>query len=154
MRGAPPRNFPSPAPLPPCKRRWPNARWQLRRSARPEARLPIALRLRFELALQPADVLLGVEIESDALDQMQLSFEEVDVVFLILHQALEQIARNIVLHAMAVGCALFIERAGPHFRGEIALDDFLDVLADPQGIQHLHVGKSVRSEERSVGQEG
>jgi hypothetical protein len=24
----------------------------------------------------------------------------------------------------------------------VAIDDFLDVLADPQGIEHLHVGKA------------
>ena len=38
------------------------------------------------LALEPADVLLGVELEADALDQVELGFEEVDVVFLVLHQ--------------------------------------------------------------------
>ncbi len=41
---------------------------------------------------QPADVLLGVEFKPDALDQIELGFEEVDVVFLVLHQPLEQVA--------------------------------------------------------------
>src|SRR5436190_23845021 len=43
-------------------------------------------------ALQPADMLLRVELEPDALDQVQLGFEEVDVMFLVLHQLFEQVA--------------------------------------------------------------
>ena len=42
--------------------------------------------------LQPADVLLGVEFEPDALDQVKLGLEEIDVMFLILHQLFEQVA--------------------------------------------------------------
>ena len=37
------------------------------------------------LALEPADVLLGIELEADAADQIELGFEEVDVVFLVAH---------------------------------------------------------------------
>ena len=44
------------------------------------------------LALETADVLLGVEFEPDASDQVKLGFEEIDVVFLVLHQAFEQVA--------------------------------------------------------------
>ena len=39
------------------------------------------------LALEPADMLLGVEFEADPLDQIELGFEEINVVFLVLHQA-------------------------------------------------------------------
>ena len=42
--------------------------------------------------LQPADMLLRIELEPDALDQIKLGFEEVDVMFLVLHQLLEQVA--------------------------------------------------------------
>ncbi len=45
-----------------------------------------------ELALEAADVLLRVQIKADPLDDMLLGLEEVDVVLLVLHQALEQVA--------------------------------------------------------------
>ena len=37
-------------------------------------------------ALEPADMFLGVELEPDPLDQIKLSFEEVDMVLLVRHQ--------------------------------------------------------------------
>ena len=99
------------------------------------------------LALEPADMLLGIELEPDPLDQIELGFEEIDVIFLVLHQALEQIARDVVLDAVAVGRGLLIERAGTDLGGKIAFEDFLDVLSDPQGIEHLHVGKTVEKQD-------
>jgi hypothetical protein len=44
------------------------------------------------LALEPADMLLGVKLEPDPLDQIELGFEEIDVMLLVLHQAFEQVA--------------------------------------------------------------
>jgi len=44
------------------------------------------------LALESADMLLGVKFEPDALDQVKLGLEEVDMMLLVLHQAFEQIA--------------------------------------------------------------
>jgi hypothetical protein len=44
------------------------------------------------LALEPADMLLGVEFKPDPPDQIKLGFEEIDVMLLVLHQAFEQIA--------------------------------------------------------------
>src|ERR1700716_4041948 len=103
------------------------------------------------LALEPADVLLGVELKPDPPDQIELGFEEVDVMLLVLHQAFEQIAGDVVLDAVAIGRRFLIERAGADLGGEIALDDLLDMLADPQGIEHLHVGKTVE-EQDAVGE--
>jgi len=50
-----------------------------------------------------ADMLLFVKLDSDALDEIKLGFEEVDVMLLVLHDALEQVTRNVVLDAVAVG---------------------------------------------------
>ena len=68
------------------------------------------------LALEPADMLLGVEIESDPPDQIELGFEEIDVMFLVLHQLFEQVARDIVLDAVAVGRRLLVQRSRRDFR--------------------------------------
>src|SRR6516165_11345902 len=97
-------------------------------------------------ALKLADVLLRVELEADAADQVELGFEEVDVMFLIAHQLLEQVARDVVLYAVAIGRRFLIEGTRAHLRGEIALDNLLDVLADAQGIEHLHVWETVEED--------
>src|SRR5581483_7954626 len=94
-------------------------------------------------ALEPADMLLGVEFEPDPADQVDLGFEEVDVVFLVLHQLLEQVARDVILHGVTMGCGFLIKRPRADLGGEIAIDDFLDILADPKRIEHLHVRKAV-----------
>src|SRR5438874_2986059 len=103
------------------------------------------------LALEPADVLLGVEFKADAADHIELGFEEIDVMLLVLHQLLEQVARDVILDAMAVGCRLLVKGASAKLGGEVAFDDFPDVLADPQRIEHLHVGKAIE-ENDAVGE--
>ncbi len=44
------------------------------------------------LALEAADVLLGVEFEADALDQVKLGLEEVDVTLLVREQIFEKLS--------------------------------------------------------------
>ena len=64
--------------------------------------------------------------------------------FLVLHELLEQVARHVVLDRMAMGRRLLVERARRHLGREIAVEHFLDVLADVQRIEHLHVRESRR----------
>src|SRR5580693_7206830 len=78
------------------------------------------------LVLEPADMLLGVEFKPDPPDQIKLGFEEVDMVLLVLHQALEQVARDVVLDAVTIGRRFLVKRARRHLGGQIAIDDFLD----------------------------
>ena len=70
---------------------------------------------------------------------------------LVLHQTFEQIARDVVLDAVAVGRRFLIKVSRADLGGEVAFDDFPDVLADPQRIKHLHVGKAVE-ENDAVGE--
>jgi hypothetical protein len=44
------------------------------------------------LALEMADVFLRVELKPDPVDQVELGLEKIDMLFLVLHQAFEQIA--------------------------------------------------------------
>ena len=67
--------------------------------------------------------------------------------FLVLHQLLEQIARDVVARAVAMGRRLLVERARRNLGLEIAIEHFLDVLADVQRIEHLHVGKAVEEDD-------
>jgi len=83
------------------------------------------------LTFESADMTLRVELQSDLSDQVELCLQEIDVMFLVLHQNLKQVPRDIIPDAAAVSRRLLIERTGADLEREITLDDFLDVLADP-----------------------
>ena len=46
-----------------------------------------------------------------------------------------------------MGRRLLIQRTRANLGGQIALDDLLDVLADAQRIEHLHVGKAIEEQD-------
>ena len=92
-------------------------------------------------------MLLGIELDADLLDEVDLGLEEVDMAFLVLHQLLEQVLRHPVADALAIGRRLAVEVAGLIFRREVAFEDFLDVLADAQGIENLQVGEAVEEDD-------
>src|SRR5215204_5202691 len=48
-----------------------------------------------------ADVMLRVEFDTELGDQIDLGLEEIDVMLLVVHQLFEQIAADVVAHAMA-----------------------------------------------------
>ena len=52
----------------------------------------VAIARRSVLACEMSDMLLGVELKADAADQVELGLEEIDVMLLVLHQLLEQVA--------------------------------------------------------------
>jgi hypothetical protein len=57
---------------------------------------------------------LRVELKAEPADEIELRFEEIDVVFLVRHQLLEQVACHIVLRGVAVrrGFPLYCVRNG------------------------------------------
>src|SRR4051812_11493056 len=62
-------------------------------------------------AFDLADVMLRIQLDAELLHQMQLRFEEVDVVLLVLHQLLEEVAGHVVARAVAMGRRLLVKRA-------------------------------------------
>ncbi len=92
-------------------------------------------------------MVLGVELQPELGDEIELGLEEIDVVLLVGHQLLEQIARHEVLHGGAIGRRLLVEGARADLGREIAVEDFLDVLPDVQRVEHLHVGKTVEEDD-------
>ena len=47
-------------------------------------------------------MMLRVELKPEPADEIELRFEEIDMVFLVRHQLLEQVACHIVLRGVAV----------------------------------------------------
>src|SRR6266550_5230876 len=91
--------------------------------------------------------MLRIELDPELGDEIDLSLEEVDMLFLGLHQALEQVARYVVLHRMAVGRSLLIEIACGMLRRQVAIEHFLDVLPDAQRVDDLHIGKALEKDD-------
>ena len=110
----------------------------------PEGRLRPMLNV---VALEPADMLLGIELDADLLDEVELGLEEVDMAFLVRHQLLEQVLGHPVADALAIGGGLAVEVAGIVFGRKVAFEDFLDGLADAQRVEHLQVGEAVEEDD-------
>lgn len=114
------------------------------RGASPSSAEPIDL-------LQAADMALGVERQADLADQVELGLEEVDMTLLVLGQILEQPLGDAVIDRIAVLGGFEIECARLVLGGEVALDDLLHVLADPQRVEFLQVREAVEEQDRSPG---
>src|SRR5438132_10079009 len=69
------------------------------------------------------DVALRIKLDAELLHQMKLRFEEVDVILLVLHQLLEQVAGHVVARAMAMGRRLLVKRARRNLGLEIAIEN-------------------------------
>src|ERR1700720_624990 len=86
-----------------------------------------------------ADMMLRVELKPEPADEIELRFEEIDVVFLVRHQLLEQVACHIVLRGVAVRRGFLVERAGGNLRRQVAVKHLFDVLTDAEGIEQLQI---------------
>ena len=56
-------------------------------------------------------VVLGIKFEPELGDEIELGLEIIDVLFLVVHELLEQVAADVVLDRMTVGRGLLVERA-------------------------------------------
>ncbi len=65
-------------------------------------------------------------------DQLELGFEEVDMLFLAVENGFEQLAAVVVAHRLAMGDRVLQQRQGFHLESKIGLEDLLDRLADVQ----------------------
>ena len=90
---------------------------------------------------------LPVILRADILQQIELRLQMVDVALLVAKQFLEQIHRHVILFLTAAGARFHVEGAGGILRLQIAFEDFLDVLADHQGVEMLHVGKALEEDD-------
>src|SRR5258705_13636415 len=105
------------------------------------------VRCRSVLLVGLADVMLGIKLEPELAHQIELGLEEVDVLLLVMHQLLEQIACHIVLGAVAVGGGFLVEGAGRHLGCQVAVERLLDGLSDMKRVEPLHVGKAVEEDD-------
>lgn len=55
--------------------------------------------------------MLGIKLKAELGDEVELSLEKVDVILIVLHQLLEQIAAHVVLDCMTMGRGFLVKRA-------------------------------------------
>ena len=67
--------------------------------------------------------------------------------FLVGRELLEQQLRHAVVDRIAIGRSFEVKRARLDFGGEVAAQNLFDVLADPQGIEHLHIREAVEEQD-------
>src|SRR6185312_10527682 len=90
---------------------------------------------------------LQVAFRADVLDQALLGFQPVDVLFLVVQDALEQVAADVVGDALAVRDRRAQVLGGSQFQVEVALDALQHVLADAQLAQVLQVRQAVEEQD-------
>ena len=62
------------------------------------------------LIVQFADMSLGIEFEAKLIHEIELGFEEVDMLFLVMHELFEEIAAHIIFDGVAMGRRLLVKR--------------------------------------------
>src|ERR1051326_8117314 len=130
----------SAAPPPRRARRWATARSRTCAGTSPASRSspgssrPLGRRAGSGsgLALQPV-------LQALPVDEIELHLEPVDVLFLGLEDLLEQLARDVILHRLAVGNRLLQRRARSHLELEVAFERFARAFADHQLAEILQV---------------
>jgi hypothetical protein len=90
------------------------------------------------------DMRLRVKLEAELVHEIELGFEIIDMLFFIMHEFFEQIARHIVFHRVAVRRRLFVKRARRELRAKIAIENLFHSLPDMEGIEHLHFWKALK----------
>ena len=60
-------------------------------------------------------MMLGIELKAKLGDEVDLGFKKIDMMFLVVHQLLEEFACHIVLYTVAVGCRFLVKRPRFHF---------------------------------------
>lgn len=98
-----------------------------------------------------AGIGLDVILDPDALDQAQLGFQIIDVLFLALEDFLEQHARDVIAFGEGMGNRRQQIGARLLLDLQIADDDLAHVLADHQSVEILQIGQSPEKKD-SLGQ--
>src|SRR5690606_30000167 len=91
----------------------------------------------FHLALQ-------VVLQPHLADQFDLRFQIVDVFFGVVQDVLEQVARHVVAHRLAMRDGVFHRGLRALLEPQVTGQDFRHVLADEQLVQVLQVGQAIQ----------
>src|SRR3569833_469695 len=89
---------------------------------------------------------LAIVLDTNALDEIELGLEVVDMLFLGLENRLEQLARNEFPEGLAIADGCLELGVCRHLELEVALETFLHPLSDEQLSQVLQVGQPVEKE--------
>src|SRR5947208_6892656 len=88
-----------------------------------------------------------VAFETDAVDQLELGLDEIDLVFLTFEDVAEQVARHEIAHPFAMGDRLAQARNAGLLEPQIAFEDLAHILADQQFVEILQVGQAVEKQD-------
>src|SRR6516225_4755471 len=99
------------------------------------------------VAVELSNMTLGIELEAYPRDEVDLGFQKVNVLFLIVHELLKQISRHVVLDQMAMGRGFAVEGVRRQFGFQVAIEHGLHGLPDMKGFQRLHIGRSIEEDD-------
>jgi hypothetical protein len=91
--------------------------------------------------------MLGIELKAKLGDEIELGLQKVDVLLLIVHQLLEQVASHVVLDRVAMSRSFLVKRPRIQFGLQVALDHLLDGLPDMECFERLHIWSAVEEDD-------
>src|SRR5690625_176603 len=89
---------------------------------------------------------LLVVLQADPVDQAQLGFHSVDVLFFGLESFLQQVSAAVIAYRLAVLDAFAQRRDRVELQLEVALEDFTGVFADQQFAEVLQIGQPLQEQ--------
>src|SRR3984893_9625958 len=98
---------------------------------------------------EPANMFLAVELDAELLDELQLRFQKIDVLFLIDEQLVIELLGNEVVGGNAIFRRLGVERSRGNLGVEVTAKNFIHRLSDPQRVEDLEVRESFQKKNAS-----
>jgi len=90
---------------------------------------------------------LDVAFEADAVDQLELRLDEIDLVFLAFEDVAKEVARHEIADPLATGDRFAQSRDASLFEAQITFEDFAHVLADQQFVEILEIGQAAEEKD-------
>src|SRR5580704_12263359 len=92
---------------------------------------------------------LAVELDAELLDELQLRFQKIDVLFLVDEQVVIELLGDEVVGGNAIFSRLGVERTRGGLGVEVTAKNFLHRLSDPQRVEDLEVRESFQKKNTS-----
>src|SRR5438874_2114497 len=88
-----------------------------------------------------------VTFEADPVDQLELGFEEIDLILLAFENIAEEIARDEISDPLAMRDRLAQSRKAGLFEAQIAFEDLAHILADQELVEILQIGEAIEEQD-------
>src|SRR5690348_16190243 len=88
-----------------------------------------------------------VAFEADAVDQLELGFEEIDLLLFTFENIAEELVRDEISDSLTMRDRFAQSREPSLFEPQIAFEDLAHILADQELVEVLQIGQAVEKQD-------